>query len=548
MAIKGTTLSFPKEVEKGKLEVNITEDVESLSTAKDNGTTRGLSTRHIQVMMFAGGIGTGLFVGTGGTLSTCGPAPLVMSFCVINFFIWSLMNMLGEMVTFIPLNGETTLYALSRRYTSKAISFASGWNLFYAQAIIAPTEVTACAFVIEYWTDLNPAIFITIFLVATIAINFVPNRYFGEAEFWIALIKIVSLVGLIIVGIVIFFGGAPKLHGVLGFHYWKDPGAFTNSLVGGNTGRFLSFWTALVKSGFSFVLVPELLTGFASEVQYPRENVPRACSKFIYRLLFFYTVAPIVISVIVGYNDDRLMDAVNAGKSSAAASPFVIGIQNAGIHVLDHIINACILSSAFSCGNSFFFGATRVLYSLSLKGDAPRLFSKTTSYGLPINSALLVSAISLLAYLNCSSSAATVFNWLSNIATISGFISWVFVSLTYIRYKKIIRYQGLEDRVPYKTRGLYPIAFFTMFFFGILCLTNGYSVFIHGNWDIRNFFAAYITIPIVIVLYVMGRLIKREKRNFYDIATVSVVSDLEEVESIFTEKEPPRSKLLSWLL
>ncbi|CUM66619.1 uncharacterized protein PRCAT00004290001 [Priceomyces carsonii] len=502
----------------------------------------------MQVILFAGGIGTGLFVGTGATLSTCGPAPLVMAFCVTNFFLWSLMNQLGEMVSFIPLNGETTLYALSRRYASKSLSFVAGWNLFYAQAIIAPAEITACAFVIQYWTDLNPAIFITIFLVPTIAVNLLPAKYFGEAEFWVASIKIICLIGLIIVGIVIFFGGAPNLHGVLGFHYWKDPGSFTNSLFSGNLGRFLSFWSALVKSGFSFILVPELLTSFASEVKYPRENMPKACSKFFYRLLIFFTVAPLVISVIVASNDSRLMDAVTSGKSSAAASPFVIGIQNAGIPVLNHIINACILTSALSCGNSFLFASSRVLHSLALKGDAPKIFSRTTRSGVPIYAVSLLSLIALLAYLNCSNSASTVFNWLTNIATISGFISWIFVSITYIRYRKVISFLGLDDRVPFRTRFMYPIAFVTMTFFTILCLTNGYTVFIRGNWNVSNFVAAYISIPIVIVLYVGGRALKRERENFYDPVTVDVLSDLEEVETSCTEKEPKRNKIVSWLL
>ena len=126
--------------------------------------------------------------------------------------------------------------------------------------------------------------------------------------------------------------------------------------------------------------------------------------------------------MIVNSNSNRLL----SGGSDASASPFVIGIQNAGIPVLNHIINAVILTSAASAGNSFCYSASRSLYSMAVKGLAPSCFAKVNKLGVPYYCVLVSSAVGCLAYLNCSSSSSSnVFTWFSNIATISGFISWI---------------------------------------------------------------------------------------------------------------------------
>ncbi|EEQ37550.1 putative proline-specific permease [Clavispora lusitaniae] len=477
---------------------------------KNTEIKRGLKSRHIQLIGLGGAIGTGLFVGSGGALSTCGPGGILIGYVSLSFFVWLVMNQLAEIATLIPLAGESTLYAMSRKYVSRSFSFTCGWNIFYAQAMIPPSEITACAFVIKYWSDANPAIWITIFLVVTIFLNVLPVSYFGESEFYVAIIKILCITGLIILGIVIFFGGGPNQHGVLGFKYWNHPGAFTEHLVGGNTGKFLACWTGIIKAGFSFILTPELIVSCTSEAQYPRRNLPIVCKRFVYRLAVFYILGSLVIGVVVAYNDPRLMGAINSGQSSAAASPFVIGMTNVGIHTLPHIVNACILTSAYSAGTSLLYGASRSLHSMALQGDAPKIFSVTTSRGVPLYAVGVSSLFLFLAYLNCSKSATTVFNWFTNIATIAGFISWSFVGITYIFYRKVIDFHKLNDRVPFRPPMQRVGAYMSVTFFSLLSLTNGYAVFIKGNWNTSDFFTAYITLIIIFVLYVGNILWRRE--------------------------------------
>ncbi|XYA01139.1 hypothetical protein QA089_003691 [Meyerozyma guilliermondii] len=473
---------------------------------------RGLKSRHIQLIALGGAIGTGLFIGSGSALSVCGPAPLLTSYMITAFCVWLVMNQLGEMVIFLPISGNASVYALTKKYLNSPLSFTAGWNLFYAQAMVPPSEVTACALIIEYWTDANSAIFISIFGIATIGMNFRPVKYYGESEFCVAIIKILCITGLIILGVVIFFGGGPNQDGVLGFHYWKHPGAFVDYLVPGNTGRFLATWTAIVKSGFAFVLTPEILASCAAEAENPRRSMPKAFRRVIYRLIFFYVGGVLVIGVIVASNNSRLMSAIAAGKSNAAASPFVIGISEVGIKVLPHIVNACFLTSAYSAGTSQLYAASRSLHSMAINGDAPRIFGKLNRWGVPYYSVGLGSLFIFLSYLNCSNTSSTVFAWLSNIVSISGFLSWMFVGICYLRFRNIIDYLDLNDRIPYRVPLMRYGAYFTTGFFAILSLTNGFYVFFPQNWSTSNFFAAYITLLFVAVLYAGSTIYYRQWR------------------------------------
>lgn len=477
---------------------NVVSENNSVMSFHEEELKKGLKNRHIQLIALGGAIGTGLFVGSGLALSQTGPAPLFMSYIILSAVVWFVMNMLAEMATFLPLPGAGAQQFIND-FTDPSIGFAMGYNYWYGFSILVAAEVVAAAIVIQYWTTkVHIAVWISILLAAILALNMCPVKYYGEAEFYFAGIKLIAITGLIILGVVLFFGGGPS-HDRLGFRYWKHGNAFKEHLTGGSTGRFLSVWTAIIKAGYSFIMSPELIVACSGEVTNPRRSLPRCANQFIYRLAFFYILGSLVIGVIADSNSSLL----TSGTGNASASPFVLGIQNAGIPVLNHIINAVILTSAASAGNSFCYAGSRTLYSLARKGLAPRVFTTVNRLGVPYYCVLVTFAVACLSYLNVSSSSAQVFTWFSNITTISGFISWIFVAFAYLRWRKGIVAQQLEERLTYRTAFQPFGAYFVIVFISIITITNGYAVFF--DFNIADFLAAYITIPIVLALYIAHR-------------------------------------------
>lgn len=497
------------------------------ATGRGGDTHRGLKSRHIQFLALGGAIGTGLFVGSGAILALVGPAPLFMAYLSMMIVVWNVMNILAEIVTYLPMKGITIPYFV-KRFVDPSLAFAAGWNYWYAYAILVAAEATAGAILLDYWeVPVNNAVWITIFLIVVLFLNIVAVEIFGEAEFWFASIKFITIMGLIILGFVIMLGGSPNDQGRLGFRYWNNPGAFKPYIVDGNSGRFLAYWTAFVRAGFAFITSPELIALSAGETIAPRRNIPKAAGRFIYRLAIFYGFGSFIIGVIVPSDDERLL----SPSSNASASPFVIGIQRAGIAGLNHVINAAVLTSAWSAGNAFLFSGSRVLYGMALNGEAPKIFGRTSKKGVPYFAVLATWAVGLLAYLNVSSTGAQVFTWFSNISTISGFIAWIVVMITYIRFRKALVFNNMLHELPYRTR-FQP--YFNYVILGVVCLltiTNGFQVFVPKNWDVANFLAAYITLPIFLALY-LGHKLWFRTAFAIKIQNIDVISNKREMDEL----------------
>ncbi len=178
----------------------------------------------------------------------------------------------------------------------------------------------------------------------------------------------------------------------------------------------------------------------------PRKNLPSTARRFFIRLVVFYVRGALAIGIITNSDSDGLV----SGTGNANASPWVIAIRNAGISTLPSIINAGILTSAWSSGNSYLFMSSRALYSLAVAGSAPKVFTRCTRYGLPIYAVAASSCFTFLAYLSCGSHAGIVFNWLINLTNTAGFTSWVVCSIVLIRFRKACVAQGIT--VPYSSR------------------------------------------------------------------------------------------------
>ena len=300
--------------------------------------------------------------------------------------------------------------------------------------------------------------------------------------------------GLLLVSFIIFLGGGPK-HDRLGFRYWHEPGAANTYLASGNTGRFIALLSTWALSAFPFTFAPELVVVTGGEMESPRRNLPIAARRYIFRLLFFYIGTVLAIGCIVPSDDPALTN----GGAGAGSSPYVIGIKRAGINVLPSIINAGIIISAWSAGNSFLYLSSRSLYSLALSGNAPSFFKACTKNGVPYRAVAASALFAALAYLNCGNSASTVFTWFVNLTNTSGFISWICCSIVYLRFSKACKAQNVT--VPYHAFIQPWGAWIALVAFTILCLINGFTVFWPQEWSASSFLTDYIGIPIFLCIY-----------------------------------------------
>lgn len=468
-----------------------------------------------------------------------GPLALLLGYVCMMMFVWNIMNILAEIVVYLPLKGATIPYFVER-FVEPSLAFAAGWNYWYAYAILVAAEASAGSIILDYWsTPVPSAVWIAIILLVNLCLNIFAVKIFGEAEFWFASIKLLTIIGLIITGLVIMCGGAPDGKAI-GFWYWQIDGPIKEYIVPGNTGRFLAFWAAFAKAGFAFITSPELIALTAGEAVAPRRTIPKAAGRFIWRLALFYGLGAFMIGTICPSTDPRLL----SDTSNATASPWVIGISLRGIPVLNHIINAAVLTSAWSAGNAFLYSGSRILYSMALNGQAPAIFTKTGGLQSPYMAILATWAVGLLSFLSVSQTSAVVFDWFVNISTISGFIAWIICTITYLRFRKAMEFRNLLHTLPYKTN-LQPYAtYFVAFVLVVLTLTNGFAVFFPKNWSVGDFLAAYITLPIFMVLYIGHKLWFRTPwaRRTEDI---DVITGVREMDALEAEDKPPVPR--NWL-
>ncbi|KAJ7092972.1 amino acid permease/ SLC12A domain-containing protein [Mycena belliarum] len=464
---------------------------------------RALKGRQVSMIAIAGTLGTGLFLGSGKALANGGPVGALLGYTIVGCLVGLMMYSLGEMMVWDPSAGG--FIEFSARYVDPAMGFAMGWQFWFQVVISAPVEIVAGSIVISFWdtNDSHKAIYITVMLIGIILVNIAGVKYFGEFEFVFATIKLVSVVGLILMCLVVDLGGAPD-RDRRGFRYWRDE-PFNNDFFGvvpPSKARFLGFWAVLTQAAFSYGGM-EGLAMICLEAANPRVSMRTAVRAIFYRIVGLYVLAILLIGMCISRSQPTLLQANAEDTGTAAQSPFVIIIQTAGIKVLAHIINAVILTSAFSAGNEFLYSASRSLFMLAQQGQAPRVLAKVTRSGVPIYSLAVCSAFACLAYLACGKQGANdAFNWLANITTLGSMITWWGVALSHIRWYRGMKAQGLSrDVLPFKSWTQPYGAWVVLISFSIIMFFNGFTTFMSKPFDFQSFISDYINVPLVIILY-----------------------------------------------
>ncbi|KAH9883736.1 amino acid permease [Xylariomycetidae sp. FL2044] len=485
----------------------------ALQTAQSH-LARKLKGRHLQMIAIGGSIGTGLFVASGRALQVGGPASVLLAYLFIGAGLYCTVQALGELAVSFPVAGSFSAY--STRFIDPSWGFAMGWNYALQWLVALPLEIIAASITITYWNEnLNKAIFVTIFLLAVVSINLFGVKGYGEAEFIFAIIKVVAVIGFILLGIVLNIGGVPD-GGYIGGLYWRDPGAFHNGFKG--------LCSVFVTSAFAFAGT-ELVGLAAAETANPRKSLPTAIKQVFWRITLFYIVALTLIGLLVPYDDQRLL---LPDSASAAASPFVIAIENAGIEVLPSVMNVVILIAVLSVGNSSVFGSSRTLAALADQNQAPKILSYVDRRGRPLVSIGVASSVGLLAYLANLNDQSTVLDWLVAISGLSSVFTWASICLAHIRFRQAWRRRGHSLReLAFKSQcGV--LGSYLGLIFNILVLVAQFWV---GAWPVgwedktasdmaREFFLNYMAAPVVIVFYFAHRFYART--SFIKVADMDI--------------------------
>ncbi|SSD58413.1 related to Arginine permease [Saccharomycodes ludwigii] len=464
---------------------------------------RGLSPRIVAMTSLGGTLGTGIFFSISTPLQTSGPVNTLISYSFVGVLAFFVTQSLGEMATFIPVTSSFIVFV--QRFCSKSAGAAVGYMYLSSWAICYALEVSVVGSIINYWTDVVPLAGWNIIAIAvTFAINFMPVRVYGEVEFWIALIKVVAIVGFIIFGLVMVCGGSKK-QGPIGFRYWRNPGPWGTGIISRNKNeaRFLGWVNALISGVFSMEGV-ETVGIQAGEAANPRKTVPKAINRVFIRILLFYILTLFFIGMIVPYNDPHYQ---NTDSSYIAASPFLIAIEDCGIRVLPHIFNAVILTTVLSGANSSLYLSSRIIYGLSQLKLLPAFLTKSTRSGVPVYSVIFAAAFGFLAYLQCGSATSQqTFNWFLNISSCGSSFAWIFINISYIRFAKALKYQGISrDDLPFKAKLMPFGAYFAAFFNTIIVFIQGFTAFC--PWNVSNFFAYYISNIIFGIIWVGGTIL-----------------------------------------
>ncbi|KAK7935003.1 amino acid transporter [Apiospora marii] len=496
---------------------NAATDMEDCST--DDGVARAteteqikrdLKSRHINMIAIAGMIGTGLFLSSGTVIATAGPAGALLAYIVMGIVTAGVSYTTGEITAFMPCTGGFIRHAT--KFVEPALGAATGWNFSdsregYTMAISVPAEISAAATIMQYWNWwVSPAVWITVFLVFIVVLNFCGVRLYGESEFIFASLKIMLIIGLIIGGLVVDLGGGPN-HERLGFLYWYNPGAFNTYIKTGSAGRFLAFWKVLLSAAFSYGNI-QVVAISGSETQDPRKIIPAATRKTFYRVFVFYVLSILIVGMIVPFNDPSL----SLATGTAQQSPFVIAFARAGISAVPSIINAVVCTSAISSASACVFIASRTLYGLSRDGHAPALFQRCNRFGTPHYAVGLTCLLLPLVYLNVGNSTALVFGWFVNITTVAGLIGWIVIEVTYIRFHAGLKAQGYSrNDLPYKSPGQPYVAWATLLVVFLVVFFSGFDVFVDGKFTATGFLTCYLNVFIFAAFYIFFKFFLKSK-------------------------------------
>ncbi|EKN64272.1 amino acid permease-associated protein [Neobacillus bataviensis LMG 21833] len=417
---------------------------------------RTMKSRHLFMMSLGGIIGTGLFLGSGYAIGEAGPAGAILAYLVGGLLMYLAMVCLGELSVVMPVSGSFQAHAT--KFIGPATGFVVGWIYWLSWALYVGLEFVAAGLLMKRWfPDVPTWIWCAIFVILLFSINSLTTKAFAETEYWFAGIKVFAVILFIIVGLGAVFG-------VISLE--SEPTPYLGNFVGdglfpaGMVGVFISMMTVIYAFQGS-----EIMGVAAGETEEPEKNIPKAIRTIVFRILIFYVLAIFVLSALVPYK-----------KAGVLESPFVTVFDMVGIPFAADIMNFVILTAILSVGNTGLFACTRILFSLSETGMAPKLFGKVNKRGVPQNALLITLGFALISLLTSVVAEDTLFVVLLAISGIGGTLTWLAIAVAQIGFRRqYIKNGGKVEDLKYKVP-LYP-------FVPILCIVMCLCIFAFTAFD-----------------------------------------------------------------
>ncbi|AFR26529.1 amino acid permease [Bartonella quintana] len=391
---------------------------QNLEENLQNKLQRGLDNRHVQLIAIGGTIGTGLFMGSGKTISVAGPS-IILVYAIIGCALYFVMRAMGELL--LSNSQYRSLIDFSTDILGPGIAFFAGWSYWLSWVVTGAADIIAIITYMHFWwPTLNPWIIVFACVTFFLTLNLLAVKMFGELEFWFGLIKVVAILALIIVGFYMIATGFTSPNGTVASlsHIWNDGNIFPRGI----TGFFAGFQIAI----FSFVGI-EIAGTAAAEVKEPKKVLPKAINAIPIRIVLFYIFSLVVIMSVTPW------DQVIPDKSS-----FVTMFWLAGIPTAAGLVNFVVLTSAASSANSGIFSTSRMIYGLATQKGAPRLLGKLSNHHVPANALFFSCLCILLGYTIASLSPNIInaFTIVTSISAISFIFVWSVILVSYIVYRR----------------------------------------------------------------------------------------------------------------
>ncbi|AOW52379.1 TPA: amino acid permease [Legionella pneumophila subsp. pneumophila] len=335
---------------------------------KDSGYRRGLKDRHVQLIALGGIIGSGYFLGTGEVINLVGPSVFI-AYLLGGLIIYLTMLCMGELAVAIPISGSFVTYTSD--FISPTVACGVGWSYWITWVAYIPAECVAGGIIMELFTGVSGYIWVVCFGLVITYINLAKVDTFGEIEFWLALIKIISLLAFVFLAILIFFGliHGSEPPGIIGFKYLLDDGGL---LPNGAMSLLTAMVLLLVNYQGS-----EIIGLAAGESENPARMIPHAIRNVTFRILFLYIIPVFCLVLIFPWQ-----------KAGLSNSVFADALNFYGLKWAGAVTSFVTLSATLSCANSGFYGAVRSLNALARDGMAPHVLAKFNQNSVPQNAVI----------------------------------------------------------------------------------------------------------------------------------------------------------------